>query len=144
MIVQMIKWGYQEGKTLFGFGYDFRQSNRLSETLDRFSRKLESVYIASGEKKINLITHSMGGLLVKCFMSLHSDVFEKYIKSWIAIAAPFQGTAFWGPLIFKERNREIITYLCVLVLHDDYILYMIIYYLQCMGATLHGKQLATL
>lgn len=47
---------------------------RLSETLDRFSRKLESVYIASGEKKINLITHSMGGLLVKCFMSLHSDV----------------------------------------------------------------------
>ncbi|XP_006652823.1 lecithin-cholesterol acyltransferase-like 4 [Oryza brachyantha] len=91
MIVEMIKWGYQEGKTLFGFGYDFRQSNRLSDTLDRFSRKLESVYTASGGKKINLITHSMGGLLVKCFMSLHSDVFEKYINSWIAIAAPFQG-----------------------------------------------------
>ncbi|KAF7003209.1 hypothetical protein CFC21_018568 [Triticum aestivum] len=91
MIVQMIKWGYQEGKTLFGFGYDFRQSNRLSETLDKFSKKLESVYTASGEKKINLITHSMGGLLVKCFMSLHGDVFEKYVKSWVAIAAPFQG-----------------------------------------------------
>ncbi|PAN40086.1 hypothetical protein PAHAL_7G290800 [Panicum hallii] len=91
MIVEMIKWGYQEGKTLFGFGYDFRQSNRLSETLDRFSKKLESVYTASGGKKINLITHSMGGLLVKCFISLHSDVFEKYVKSWIAIAAPFQG-----------------------------------------------------
>lgn len=28
MIVEFIKWGYQEGKTLFGFGYDFRQSNR--------------------------------------------------------------------------------------------------------------------
>jgi serine protease inhibitor ecotin len=28
MIVEMIKWGFQEGKTLFGFGYDFRQSNR--------------------------------------------------------------------------------------------------------------------
>ncbi|OEL29302.1 Lecithin-cholesterol acyltransferase-like 4 [Dichanthelium oligosanthes] len=91
MIVEMIKWGYQEGKTLFGFGYDFRQSNRLSETLDEFSKKLESVYTASGGKKINLITHSMGGLLVKCFISLHSDVFEKYVKSWIAIAAPFQG-----------------------------------------------------
>lgn len=91
MIVEMIKWGYQEGKTLFGFGYDFRQSNRLSEALDNFARKLESVYTASGGKKINLITHSMGGLLVKCFVSLHSDVFEKYVKSWIAIAAPFQG-----------------------------------------------------
>lgn len=28
MIIEMIKWGFQEGKTLFGFGYDFRQSNR--------------------------------------------------------------------------------------------------------------------
>ncbi|KAM6551550.1 hypothetical protein CsatB_001358 [Cannabis sativa] len=91
MIVEMINWGFQEGKTLFGFGYDFRQSNRLQETLDRFSAKLESIYNASGGKKINVISHSMGGLLVKCFMSLHADVFEKYVKNWIAIAAPFQG-----------------------------------------------------
>lgn len=28
MIVEMRKWGFEEGKTLFGFGYDFRQSNR--------------------------------------------------------------------------------------------------------------------
>lgn len=91
MIVEMIKWGFQEGKTLFGFGYDFRQSNRFQETLERFNAKLESVYTASGGKKINIISHSMGGLLVKCFMCLHSDVFEKYVKNWIAIAAPFQG-----------------------------------------------------
>lgn len=91
MIVEMIKWGYQEGKTLFGFGYDYRQSIRLQETLDHLASKLESVYTASGGKKINIITHSMGGLLVKCFMSLHSDIFEKYVKNWIAISAPFQG-----------------------------------------------------
>ncbi|XP_021890047.1 lecithin-cholesterol acyltransferase-like 4 [Carica papaya] len=91
MILELLKWGFEEGKTLFGFGYDFRQSNRLQETLDRFAAKLESVYKASGEKKINIISHSMGGLLVKCFMSLHSDIFEKYVKNWIAIAAPFRG-----------------------------------------------------
>ncbi|KAG9438925.1 hypothetical protein H6P81_019090 [Aristolochia fimbriata] len=91
MIEQMIKWGFQEGKTLFGFGYDFRQSNRFQETMDRFAAKLESVYTASGCKKINIITHSMGGLLVKCFMALHTNLFEKYVKSWIAIAAPFRG-----------------------------------------------------
>ncbi|GKA62007.1 lecithin-cholesterol acyltransferase-like 4 protein [Tanacetum coccineum] len=28
MLKEMTSWGYQEGKTLFGFGYDFRQSNR--------------------------------------------------------------------------------------------------------------------
>ncbi|KAH6755669.1 alpha/beta-Hydrolases superfamily protein [Perilla frutescens var. hirtella] len=91
MIVEFIKWGYQEGTTLFGFGYDFRQSNRLQETMDRLAAKLESVYTASGGRKINIISHSMGGLLTKCFMSLHTDIFEKYVKSWIAIAAPFQG-----------------------------------------------------
>ncbi|XP_073058446.1 lecithin-cholesterol acyltransferase-like 4 [Primulina eburnea] len=91
MIVEMLKWGYQEGTTLFGFGYDFRQSNRFQGTLGRLAAKLESVYTASGGRKINIITHSMGGLLIKCFMSLHVDIFEKYVKTWIAIAAPFRG-----------------------------------------------------
>lgn len=91
MIVEMIKWGFEEGKTLFGFGYDFRQSNRFRETMERFSERLESIYTASGGKKINIVSHSMGGIVVKCFMALHTDVFEKYVKSWIAIAAPFQG-----------------------------------------------------
>ncbi|KAG5516093.1 hypothetical protein RHGRI_036962 [Rhododendron griersonianum] len=91
MIVEMIKWGFQEGKTLFGFGYDFRQSNRCQETLELLAAKMETVFTASGGKKLTIITHSMGGLLVKCFMCLHSDIFEKYVKSWIAIAAPFQG-----------------------------------------------------
>ncbi|CAI9090526.1 OLC1v1025310C1 [Oldenlandia corymbosa var. corymbosa] len=91
MIEEMLKWGYKEGETLFGFGYDFRQSNRFRGTMERFAAKLESVYNASGGKKINIISHSMGGLLVKCFMSLYSDVFEKYVKNWIAIAAPFRG-----------------------------------------------------
>ncbi|KAF3595153.1 hypothetical protein DY000_02026934 [Brassica cretica] len=91
MIVEMLGWGFEEGKTLFGFGFDFRQSNRLQEIMDLFAEKLESVYKASGEKKINVISHSMGGLLVKCFMSLHTDIFEKYVQNWIAIAAPFRG-----------------------------------------------------
>ncbi|KAJ4827512.1 hypothetical protein Tsubulata_038358 [Turnera subulata] len=81
MIVEMIKWGFQEGKTLFGFGYDFRQSNRLQETMERLAKTLESIYEASGGKRINIISHSMGGILVKCFMSLHSDIFEKC--TWI-------------------------------------------------------------
>ncbi|KAL1359440.1 hypothetical protein HN51_004751 [Arachis hypogaea] len=91
MIVEMLKWGYQEGTTLFGFGYDFRQSNRLPETMDKLAAKLAAVYNAAGGKKINIITHSMGGILVKCFMALHTDIFEKYVKNWIAVCAPFQG-----------------------------------------------------
>lgn len=37
--------------------------------------KLETAYKASGGRKVNIISHSMGGLLVKCFMSLHHEVF---------------------------------------------------------------------
>lgn len=47
---------------------------RFQGTLDRLASKLESVYTASGGRKINVISHSMGGLLMKCFMSLHTDV----------------------------------------------------------------------
>lgn len=91
VINKMLEWGYQEGTTLFGFGYDFRQSNRLPEVLDKFKARLESAFNSSGGKKVNIISHSMGGLLVKSFLALHHDEFEKYVNSWIAIAAPFQG-----------------------------------------------------
>lgn len=36
--------------------------------------KLETAYKASGGRKVDIISHSMGGLLIKCFISLYSDV----------------------------------------------------------------------
>ncbi|GJV00679.1 lecithin-cholesterol acyltransferase-like 4 protein, partial [Tanacetum coccineum] len=77
---------------------------RLKETRDRLAAKLEAIYTTSGEKKIDVVTHSMGGLLVKCVMSLHNDIFEKYVKSWIAIAAPFQEIAATG--IWDKSQRS--------------------------------------
>jgi pimeloyl-ACP methyl ester carboxylesterase len=91
LITQMTEWGYEEGTTLFGFGYDFRQSNRLSEHMEKFKTKLQDMYKASGGKKVDIISHSMGGILVKSFLALHHDFFEQYVNSWIAVAAPFQG-----------------------------------------------------
>ncbi|RZC47449.1 hypothetical protein C5167_040392 [Papaver somniferum] len=116
MINMLVECGYKKGATLFGYGYDFRQSNRLEfpkpahdnvalnfSALDCFSfsridegmeglkAKLENAYKASGGRKVNLISHSMGGLLVSCFLSLYHDLFEKYVNKWICIACPFQG-----------------------------------------------------
>jgi hypothetical protein len=34
LIKEMLGWGYKEGTSLFGFPYDFRQSNRLPERMD--------------------------------------------------------------------------------------------------------------
>lgn len=42
--------------------------------MDGLKVKLETAYKASGGRKVNIISHSMGGLLVMCFMSLHNEV----------------------------------------------------------------------
>ncbi|XP_062084105.1 phospholipase A(1) LCAT3 [Humulus lupulus] len=91
MIEMLIKFGYKKGTTLFGYGYDFRQSNRIDKLMEGLKVKLETAYKASGGRKVNIISHSMGGLLVSCFLSLHNDVFAKYVNKWICIACPFQG-----------------------------------------------------
>ncbi|KAM1387721.1 hypothetical protein ACFX2I_033689 [Malus domestica] len=91
MIDMLVGCGYKKGTTLFGYGYDFRQSNRIDKLMEGLKVKLETAYKASGGRKVNIISHSMGGLLVTCFMSLHKDVFSKYVSKWICIACPFQG-----------------------------------------------------
>ncbi|GJM98299.1 hypothetical protein PR202_ga15294 [Eleusine coracana subsp. coracana] len=95
MIDMLVDCGYEKGTTLFGYGYDFRQSNRIDKAMVGLRAKLETAYKTSGEKKVNIISHSMGGLLVRCFMSMNHDVsfhvFAKYVNKWICIACPFQG-----------------------------------------------------
>ncbi|XP_071922160.1 phospholipase A(1) LCAT3-like isoform X2 [Coffea arabica] len=76
MIDMLVECGYKKGTTLFGHGFDFRQSNRIDKAMDGLKAKLETAYEASGGRKVNLISHSMGGLLVTCFMYLHNDVVE--------------------------------------------------------------------
>ncbi|PKA49924.1 Phospholipase A(1) LCAT3 [Apostasia shenzhenica] len=91
MITMLIDCGYKKGTTLFGYGYDFRQSNRIDKAIAGLKLKLQTAYKTSGGRKVNIISHSMGGLLIRCFMYLHKDVFTKYVNKWIAIATPFQG-----------------------------------------------------
>ncbi|KAF6140107.1 hypothetical protein GIB67_014817 [Kingdonia uniflora] len=74
MIDMLLGSGYKKGITLFGYGYDFRQSNRIDKTMDGLKIKLDTAFKASGGRKVNIISHSMGGLLVSCLLSLHQDV----------------------------------------------------------------------
>ncbi|XP_021829498.1 phospholipase A(1) LCAT3 isoform X2 [Prunus avium] len=69
MIDMLVGCGYKKGTTLFGYGYDFRQSNRIDKLMEGLKVKLETAYKASGGRK----------------------VFLKYVRKWICIACPFQG-----------------------------------------------------
>ncbi|KAK7295216.1 hypothetical protein RJT34_18121 [Clitoria ternatea] len=91
MIDMLVDCGYKKGTTLFGYGYDFRQSNRTDKLMEGLKGRLETAYKASGGRKVNLISHSMGGILILCFMIRHRDLFTKYVNKWICMACPFQG-----------------------------------------------------
>ncbi|OWM86159.1 hypothetical protein CDL15_Pgr010983 [Punica granatum] len=76
MIDMLLGIGYKKGTTLFGYGYDFRQSNRMDKLMEGLKLKLETASKASGGRKVDIISHSMGGLLISCFLSLHNDLVE--------------------------------------------------------------------
>lgn len=88
-------------------------SFRLPETLERLASQLELVYNASGGKKINIISHSMGGLLVKCFMCLHSDVsinifmfLDLFLFSFSISYLPFHGFIVISFFILSQGKGE--------------------------------------
>ncbi|PKA54779.1 Phospholipase A(1) LCAT3 [Apostasia shenzhenica] len=54
MIDMLIDCGYKKGSTLFGYGYDFHQSNRIDQAMNGLKMKLQTAYKASGGKKVPL------------------------------------------------------------------------------------------
>lgn len=47
---------------------------RTEKSMKGLRERLETAYKASGGRKVNIISHSMGGLLVSCFVALHNEV----------------------------------------------------------------------
>lgn len=89
----MIDWatslGYIPGETLFGFPYDWRQSIRFTPTFDRLEKLILK---SSSNNKVDLITHSMGSLLVKALLGERAHLI-KHIRNWIPIGTPWNGGA---------------------------------------------------
>ncbi len=59
--------GYVEGVDLFVFPYDWRKSN--TDTAVLLKQKIDAVLEQSGKEKVNLIAHSMGGLVAKKYIA---------------------------------------------------------------------------
>ena len=95
--------GYSAGVNLFGAPYDWRlpvdylmRTDALgtNHTYEEDVRMLiERAYQSAGNKKVHLVTHSMGGPTVLYFLNHQTTEWRAtYIASYIPIAGPFAGT----------------------------------------------------
>jgi pimeloyl-ACP methyl ester carboxylesterase len=69
MITTLQHNGYTEGTNLFVLPYDWRLSNTQNQSL--LDDAIATALAKSGKSKVNIIAHSMGGLLVKDYIAQH-------------------------------------------------------------------------
>jgi len=93
LINELTVKGYQENKNLFVFPYDWRQSIDLTAT--QLNRKILDVLSQTGSHNVNIIAHSMGGLVAKAYMKAY--IGQEKIDKFIDIATPHFGV----PKAFK-------------------------------------------
>ena len=92
LIDELEKNGYVEGKDLFVSSYDWRKSN--ADSAEKLKDKINEVLAETGADKVDLVAHSMGGLVAKKYIADNS---ADKIDQLIFIGTPHIG----APLAFK-------------------------------------------
>lgn len=78
---------YVENNNLYVFSYDWRLD--IVENISRLNNKISEVLLDTNADKVDIIAHSMGGLLVKSYIdSIGSD----HINKFIDVASPHIGS----------------------------------------------------
>lgn len=107
LIDTLLANGYIEGHTLFTFPYDWRNSNVLTATL--LGNKIEEIKDMCDCKHVDLVGHSMGGLVAGQYIA--SDEYADDVDQAVFIATPFLGAPktykIWesGELDFDNRIK---------------------------------------
>lgn len=95
--------GYVEESDLFGYPYDWRlstsytASNLGNNGILSLKEKIDEIKILTGAEEVDLIAHSMGGLLVKKYLN---DYGGESVGKFIDIGTPHTG----APKVFKILN----------------------------------------
>ena len=103
--------GYAEDTNMFVFPYDWRYGN--SKTADELKDKIDEVLNQTGASKVDIIAHSMGGLVTKKYIEKYG---ENKVDQIIFMGTPHYGAAkslkvlLFGdnlgiPVISTERIR---------------------------------------
>ena len=94
--------GYQENQDFFVFPYDWRKPiEQISDDLRTFLQ--QKIWEQNPNKKINLIGHSLGGLVARIFSQKNKDK----VNQIVSVGAPHQGVVqVYKPLQAGEIDRE--------------------------------------
>ncbi|KKP37466.1 MAG: PGAP1 family protein, partial [Candidatus Roizmanbacteria bacterium GW2011_GWA2_32_13] len=94
--------GYQENTNLFLFTYDWRQS--IEKTIEDLNSYLQTkIWNSKPNQKLNLIGHSLGGLVARIFTQKNIDKVNKIIS----VGSPHLGAVqVYKPLEAGEIDRE--------------------------------------
>lgn len=108
--------GIEPGKSLFGFPYDWRKS--VTTHSDALLKRLKDASVKNGGKRVHVVSHSMGGLVLKALLAAHPEEAADLIASWTTIGTPhkgaagkvvnalFQGYALGNPVLSDEAARD--------------------------------------
>ncbi len=78
--------GYEEGKNLFAFPYDWRKSNVESARL--LGEKIEKILEICGCEKVDVVAHSMGGLVTRYYIQ---NINNQTVDQLIFLGTPHLG-----------------------------------------------------
>jgi len=109
-IKHLQKLGYQDRKDMIGGGFDWRFSefNEPEGYFNKLKNLIENTFIINNNRKIVVVTHSMGGMYFYKFLDhVGKDFTEKYIDIWVTLSAPFLGTGFVMKFLLEGDNMGI-------------------------------------
>jgi hypothetical protein len=86
--------GFEEEKMLFAFPYNWRNDN--AETARLLKQRIDEVKIISGSNKVDIVAHSMGGLVARSYAQ--SDYHENDIDQIIFLGTPHLGAPKTYPI----------------------------------------------
>ncbi len=97
--------GYVENKTLFRFGYDWEEPNEVSAHV--LAGKIDQIKQTCGCKKVDVIAHSMGGLVALYYAEnseYKNDIDQLFLVATPILGAPFAYNAWEGGIITSSST----------------------------------------
>ena len=86
-----LKWASASGRAFYPFAYDWRRDNL--ENTDAFIKFLEKVRPQTGGARVQVVSHSMGGLITFVAVNRRPDLFQSVL---------FAGVPFGSSISFLE------------------------------------------